>query len=152
MHSIYRYGHPTDVTLLSSPYHGERNDYLLGVTFVFSVLMAVAALWLIVLFALRLLGYRVGCASGQPPIIPAEKLSIGAHMTFSDDKGNIVDTNSTESTCTVGQSGEYVVLESDRVMVRRTRLVYVLSGALLLISIGLLLYPWLLPSVVFLLR
>lgn len=110
MYDIPRFGRSKDISLFFSNDASLRNDYMIGLIFVFAIIMVIAALWFIILIILRLLGYRVGCASGAPATIPAEPMN-------DNQKGSV---------CT-DETGEFIVMQADQNRVNRTRIVFFLS-------------------------
>lgn len=110
MYGVPRFGRSNDIALFFSEDASLRNKYMIGLIFVFAIIMGIAALWFIILIILRLLGYRVGCASGAPATIPAEP---------------IVE-NQKDSVCT-DETGEFIVMQGDQNRVNRTRILFFLS-------------------------
>ena len=94
MYKIPRFGHSQDITKFFSDSKTEQNDYMQGLILAFSLMMIIAAVWFLALIILRVLGHRVGCASGKPATIPAEPMG---------DKSGSVNTNET---------GEFIVMQA----------------------------------------
>lgn len=107
MHGIPRFGRTKDISLFFSNDSSLRNEYMIGLVFAFAIIMVLAALWFITLIILRLMGYRVGCASGAPATIPAEPMA-------GNQKGSV---------CT-DETGEFIVMQADQNRVNRTRIVF----------------------------
>jgi len=89
--------------------------------------MGFAALWFLTLMILRILGSRVGCASGSSATIPAESMiSKGSYSVHTDE------------------TGEFIVMQADQNRVNRTRIVYFLSGLYVIAGCFVLGYSFLL--------
>ncbi len=84
--------------------------------------MVIAAAWFVGLIILRILGHRVGCASGRPAVIPAEPMG---------DKNGSVNTEET---------GEFIVMQADQNRVNFTRIFFFVSVLYTLAAIGVLFY------------
>lgn len=123
MYGIPRFGHSRDITLFFEEDTKLRRDYTLGLIMVFAILMSIAALWFISLLILRILGHRVGCASGQSPTIPAEPMA---------DKG--------KSSVNTDETGEFIVMQADQNRVNRTRIVFFVSVLYSLAACGVLMW------------
>lgn len=121
MHNVPRNGRTRDISKLFSSDNQLRSHYISGLIFVFATLMIAAAVWFFILICLRLLGHRVGCASGRPTTIPAEPMSEG--------KADSVATD---------ESGEFVVMQDDQNRVNRTRVAFIFAVIGTLTSCGLL--------------
>ncbi len=118
-----RFGHSKDFSHFFSDDSVRRNDYIIGLLYVFCIIMAIAFLWYTVMLVLRLLGQRVGCASGNPATIPAESMmSKGSYSVHTDE------------------TGEFIVMQADQNRVNRTRIFYFLSGLYALVGSGCLLF------------
>lgn len=65
MHSISRYGHTTDISYLVTNDFEKMIDYYLGFSYICTVLFCILFVWVAVLLTLRILDWRVGCASGR---------------------------------------------------------------------------------------
>ena len=92
---------------------------MMGFIMVFATLMSIAALWFVILIILRLLGHRVGCASGRPATIPAESMR--------DKDGESLHTDET---------GEFIVMQVDQNRINRTRLIYFVTGIFTIAASG----------------
>ena len=85
--------------------------------------MSLALLWFIILTILRVLGQRVGCASGNAATIPAESMmSKGSYSIHTDE------------------TGEFIVMQADQNRVNRTRIAYFLSGFYAVLGCGCLVF------------
>ena len=122
MYKIPRYGHVKDITLFFSSDSELRKDYMLGLILVFAMLMGIAAVWFLSLIVLRLLGHRVGCASGRPAVIPAEPMA--------DTKGSV----------RTDETGEFIVMQADQNRVNRTRIIFFLSVLYTLAGCGIFMW------------
>jgi len=125
MYNIPRYGHSRDITVFFSDDNTLRKDYMLGLILVFTIIMTIAAVWIISLLILRILGHRVGCASGGPATIPAESMSV-------NQKGSV----------NTDETGEFIVMQADQNRVNRTRIVFFASVLYSLAACGVLLYSF----------
>ena len=119
MYNIPRFGHSKDLSRFYSSNGEESKDYMMGFIMVFASLMSIAALWFLLLIILRLLGHRVGCASGRPATIPAESMR--------DKEGESLQTDET---------GEFIVMQVDQNRINRTRLIYFMSGVVAVVTSG----------------
>ena len=119
MYNVMRFGHSKDVSDFFSADTKVSNDYIMSMASVFSFLMVFAVVWIIVLLVLRLLGHRVGCASGRATTIPAEAVNNDQYNFQKDDESD---------------DGEYIVMQSDQNRINRTRIVFFLCGFLALCS------------------
>lgn len=118
-----RFGHSKDISYYFSDESSVRGEYFNGLIVVFLLIMLIAALWFIVLIILRILGTRVGCASGNAATIPAESMmSKGSYSVNTDE------------------TGEFIVMQADQNRVNRTRIVYFISGLYSLVSCGVIIY------------
>lgn len=122
MYKIPRYGHIKDISLFFSSDSELRKDYMLGLILVFAMLMGIAAVWFLSLIVLRLLGHRVGCASGRPAVIPAEPMA--------DTKGSV----------RTDETGEFIVMQADQNRVNRTRVIFFLSVLYTLAGCGIFMW------------
>jgi len=122
MYKIPRYGHIKDISLFFSSDSELRKDYMLGLILVFAMLMGIAAVWFLSLIVLRLLGHRVGCASGRPAVIPAEPMA--------DTKGSV----------RTDETGEFIVMQADQNRVNRTRIIFFLSVLYTLAGCGIFMW------------
>ena len=126
MKSFYktpRFGHSKDISYYFSDDSSVRGEYFNGLVVVFLFIMLFAALWFIVLTVLRMLGKRVGCASGNAATIPAESMmSKGSYSVNTDE------------------TGEFIVMQADQNRVNRTRIVYFISGLFSIASCGVIIY------------
>eukprot|EP00554_Chaetoceros_debilis_P000208 CAMPEP_0194081380 /NCGR_PEP_ID=MMETSP0149-20130528/7175_1 /TAXON_ID=122233 /ORGANISM="Chaetoceros debilis, Strain MM31A-1" /LENGTH=525 /DNA_ID=CAMNT_0038763289 /DNA_START=130 /DNA_END=1707 /DNA_ORIENTATION=+ len=122
MYKIPRFGHSQDFTKFFSDSKTEQNDYMQGLILAFSLMMIIAAVWFVALIILRVLGHRVGCASGKPATIPAEPMG---------DKSGSVNTNET---------GEFIVMQADQNRVNRTRIAFFIAVLYTLAACGVLIY------------
>jgi len=116
-HNVMRFGHTSDVSDFFSD--SEREDYVLGLTLVFILLLAFTFVWFLVLLILRFLGARVGCASGRATTIPAETMN--DFDKYGDETEN---------------SGEFVVMQGDQNRINRIRIMYFTTSILTLLSAG----------------
>jgi len=119
MYNIPRFGHSKDSSHFFSLNKEESDDYTMGFIVVFALLMSIAALWFLILIVLRLLGHRVGCASGRPSTIPAESMR--------DKDGESLQTDET---------GEFIVMQVDQNRINRTRLIYFVTGVFAIATSG----------------
>ena len=119
MYNIPRFGHSKDSSHFFSLNKEESDDYTMGFIVVFALLMSIAALWFLILIVLRLLGHRVGCASGRPSTIPAESMR--------DKDGESLQTDET---------GEFIVMQVDQNRINRTRLIYFVTGVCAIATSG----------------
>jgi hypothetical protein len=119
MYNIPRNGRSRNVSQFFSDDADLRSHYLYGLIFIFSFLIIFAAVWFLTIIILRILGPRVGCASGRPITIPAEPIS------NNNDKSIASDT-----------SEEYIVMESDQKRVNRTRIIFLFAVLSTLVSCG----------------
>jgi|AntRauTorckE5430_2_1112549.scaffolds.fasta_scaffold00276_11 uncharacterized membrane protein YqjE len=125
MYKIPRYGHTRDIGLFFSEDPAMRKDYMLGLILVFSILMSIAAVWFLSLIILRILGHRVGCAAGKPPVIPAEAMG-------NNNKGSV----------NTDETGEFIVMQDDQSRVNRTRIVFFMSVLYALAACGVLIWSF----------
>lgn len=121
MYNIPRNGRSRNIVQLLSDDGDLRSNYLYGLIFIFTFLMITAAVWFLVIIILRILGQKVGCASGRPTTIPAEPIS--------NRKGQSIATDESE---------EYIVNQADQNRVNRTRIIFLLADLCTLISCGLM--------------
>jgi len=119
MYKIPRYGHTRDIGLFFSEDPALRKDYTLGLVLVFAIPMGIAAVWFLSLIILRILGHRVGCAAGRPPIIPAESMA-------NNNKGSV----------NTDETGEFIVMQADQSRVNRTRIVFFMNVLYALVAGG----------------
>lgn len=119
MYNVPRFGHSKDSSHFFSSNEEESDDYTMGFIVVFALLMSIAALWFLILIVLRLLGHRVGCASGRPSTIPAESMR--------DKDGESLQTDET---------GEFIVMQVDQNRINRTRLIYFVTGVFAIATSG----------------
>eukprot|EP00979_Chaetoceros_neogracilis_P014300 scaffold4552_cov262-Chaetoceros_neogracile.AAC.10 len=125
MYKIPRYGHTREIGLFFSEDPAMRKDYMLGLILVFSILMSIAAVWFLSLIILRILGHRVGCAAGKPPVIPAEAMG-------NNNKGSV----------NTDETGEFIVMQDDQSRVNRTRIVFFMSVLYALAACGVLIWSF----------
>lgn len=66
MHNTPRFGHSNDVSVLITNQFDTSIDYYLGFSYIVSIIGLILFVWLGILLLLRILDWRVGCASGRP--------------------------------------------------------------------------------------
>jgi len=125
MNQVTRFGNSRDLSLFFSTDKSEKNQYVAGIWIVFFFLMAVGICWFLLLAILRLLGQRVGCASGNSATIPAEAMR---------DKKSTFDDTATEG------SGEFVVMQADQSRINRIRVTFFVCGACAVAMAGFFVY------------
>lgn len=121
MYNIPRYGRSRNISQFFSDNKDLRANYLYGLIFVFVLLMIAAAVWFLTIIILKILGHRVGCASGRPTTIPAESMSNGKGQSIVSD-----------------ETGEYIVMQHDQNRVNRTRIIFLFAVICTVVSCGLM--------------
>mmetsp|Transcript_20264 Transcript_20264/g.25057 ORF Transcript_20264/g.25057 Transcript_20264/m.25057 type:complete len:606 (+) Transcript_20264:286-2103(+) len=151
MHNAFRFGNPSDVTVLASDEFGaDQQAYLVGLAGFSILILSITTLWILTLIILKLLGRKVGCASGAPPapslapqmpFIVQEatfSLSTSEHEMQMPGNPEIIARETEDYNRVVAEWKEEV--RRAELEVFRTRVGFLLCGVVVLCGIGSFLY------------